>query len=191
MALLNAGEIAQLGFASCGENVYISDKVSFYGAENIHIGNNVRIDDFCVLSAGKGGIVIGNHVHIAVYSSLIGAEKITLRNYSNISSRVTIYSSSDDFSGGFMTNPMVPEKYTNVIKKPTVIGEHVIIGCGSVILPGVDLQKGCAVGALSLVKDSFPEFIKIAGVPAKAISKRLREIEKLQIQFENSKKISE
>lgn len=191
MAILNAEGIAQLGLASCGENVYISDKASFYGASNIHIGSNVRIDDFCVLSAGEGGIVIGDYIHIAVYSSLIGKGKIYLGDFCNISSRVSIYSSSDDFSGNFMTNPMVPENYTNVIKKTTIIGKHVVIGCGSVILPGVTLHKGCAVGALSLVKESFPEYMKIAGVPAKAFSTRSRDCEILQMQFENLKNISE
>ena len=190
MAFLNAEEIARIGFSSCGKNVYISNKASFYGASNIQIGDNVRIDDFCVLSAGEGGIVIGNYVHIAVYSSLIGAGKITLKNFSNISSRVSIYSSSDDYSGEYMTNPLIPEKYTNITKEDVNIGEHVIIGSGSVVLPGVELKKGCAVGALSLVKNSFEEYAVIVGIPAEKISDRVREVEKLQMSFEKVNNMS-
>lgn len=70
MTMLDRASVESMGFASVGRNVVISDKVSFYNCANISIGNNVRIDDFCVLSAGEGGIVIGNNVHIAVYSSL-------------------------------------------------------------------------------------------------------------------------
>ena len=66
MAFLTDAQLAAMGFASLGSNVLISDKASIYGANRIQIGNNVRIDDFCVLSAGDGGIYIGNYIHIAV-----------------------------------------------------------------------------------------------------------------------------
>jgi galactoside O-acetyltransferase len=67
MSFLTEEELAALGLASCGEDVKISRKTSIYGAERIAIGDHVRIDDFCVISAGAGGISIGSHVHIAVY----------------------------------------------------------------------------------------------------------------------------
>lgn len=151
MAMLSRVALEQIGFASVGENVLISDKASFYGAESITIGNNVRIDDFCVLSAGEGGIVIGNYVHIAVFCSIIGSGKITLCDFSGLSSRVAIYSSNDDYSGEYMTNPTVPSKYTGVQSDDVLIGKHAIIGSGSVVLPGVVLEDGVAVAALSLV----------------------------------------
>ena len=56
MAILTREEIEQMGFAFVGNNVFISTKASFYGTSKIHIGNNVRIDDFCVISAGEGGV---------------------------------------------------------------------------------------------------------------------------------------
>ncbi|EJN5866086.1 dTDP-4-amino-4,6-dideoxy-D-glucose acetyltransferase VioB, partial [Escherichia coli] len=55
MAYLDEIQLKEMGFKSVGENVKISDKASFYGCDNISIGNNVRIDDFCVFSAGEGG----------------------------------------------------------------------------------------------------------------------------------------
>lgn len=183
MAFLKVEEVEHLGFGSVGHNVLISSKASFYGADNIHIGNNVRIDDFCVLSAGKGGIYIGNYIHIAVYSSLIGAEKIVLKDYSNISSRVSIYSSNDDYSGLFMSNPMVPAEFTNVTHAPVIIGKHVIIGSGSIVLPGVSINAGAAIGALSLVKRDCDEFTLYAGNPLKKIKERQKDIEKLESGF--------
>ncbi|MCG9639520.1 acyltransferase [Vibrio sp. Isolate34] len=181
MAVLTHEELQQFGFVSIGNNVRISNKASIHGAQNISIGNDVRIDDFCVLSAGKGGITIGNNIHIAVYSSLIGKGSIVLEDFSNISSRVAIYSSNDDYSGEFMTNPTVESIYTNVISDAIHIGKHVVIGSGSVILPGVNLDIGTVIGALSLVKSSSTPFTILGGVPAKKIgvrSKNLLKIEK-------------
>jgi galactoside O-acetyltransferase len=176
MGFLSKKQLQDVGFKSVGANVLLSDKASIYGAEKITLGNNVRIDDFVVLSAGKEGIDIGNFIHIAVFSSLIGAGKITLGDFCNISSRVSIYSSNDDYSGEFMTNPMVPCKFTNVTQAPVFLGEHVIVGAGSVILPNVRLAKGCAVGALALVTKSFDEFCIIAGNPAVIINQRKKNL---------------
>lgn len=176
MSIYSINELNELGFQSVGTNVRISRKASFYGIERISVGSNVRIDDFCVLSAGFGGINIGNYIHIAVYSSLIGAGRITLKDYCNISSRVSIYSSSDDYSGTFMSNPMVPLEFTNVSSANVLIDEHVIVGCGSVILPGVKVGKGSAVGALSLVNKDVPKLKIVAGSPIKIISNRRDDI---------------
>ena len=60
MSFLSKKELNDLGFKSLGENVLISDKCSIYNAKNISIGDNTRIDDFAILSAGDGGIEIGN-----------------------------------------------------------------------------------------------------------------------------------
>src|SRR5258706_310368 len=126
-------------------------KTSIYGASRIALGSDVRIDDFCVLSAGAGGIRMGSYIHIAVYCSLIGRGAIEIGDFSNFSSRISIYSSNDDYSGAAMTNPMVPEEFTGVQHAPVTIGRHVIVGSGAVILPGAVLEEGVAVGAVRLV----------------------------------------
>lgn len=180
MGLLTRQQIEEMGFSHVGANVRLSDKASYYNCKNIVISDNVRIDDFCVLSAGAGGIEIGRFIHIAVYSSLIGAGKIVLHDFSNISSKVSIYSSNDDYSGTSMTNPMVPEEYTNVSHADVIIGRHVIVGSGSVILPGVTLDTGVAIGALSLVTRNCEEFGIYSGVPAKKIKERKRDLLELE-----------
>lgn len=172
MALLTREVIDGMGFCAVGENVKISDKASFYGVSTITLGSNVRIDDFCVLSAGLGGISIGNFVHLAVYSSLIGAGNIIISEFCNISSRVSIYSSSDDYSGATMTNPTIPVEYTGVTHADVILKKHVIVGCGSVILPGVTLEEGVAVGALSMVNKNCKAFGIYAGNPARRVKER-------------------
>lgn len=183
MAYLTKAQIKEMGFHHIGENCLLSDKASYYNCDNITIGNNTRIDDFSVLSAGVGGIDIGSYVHIAVFSSLIGAGKIKVLDYGNISSRVSIYSSNDDYSGEYMTNPMVPEEFTNVTHADVIIGRHVIIGSGSVVLPGVNLGDGVAIGALSLVGKSCDAFEIYSGVPARKIKDRMRNLLDVEKEF--------
>lgn len=180
MAFLSKEKIKGMGFRHVGENTFLSEKASYYNCKNISIGDNTRIDDFVVLSAGGGGIEIGSYIHVAVFSSLIGADKIVLKDFSNISSRVSIYSSNDDYSGAFMTNPMVPSELTNVTHGDVIVGRHAIIGAGSVILPNVTLEDGVAVGALSLVTKRCKEFGVYIGVPAKRIKERKRDLLKLE-----------
>lgn len=183
MTMLPRDMIEKMGFSSVGENVQISDRASFYNTAKISLGNNVRIDDFCVLSAGSGGIRIGNYIHIAVYSSLIGAGKIVLSDYCNMSSRVSIYSSNDDYSGSAMTNPTLPSQYSGVTHAEVFLGKHVIVGCGSVILPGVTLGEGVAIGALSLVTKDCDTFGIYAGNPARRVKERKRDLLELERSF--------
>lgn len=183
MAWLSRLALEEMGFATLGHNVLISDKASIYNCASIVIGSHVRIDDFCVLSAGVGGIHIGNNVHIAVYSSLVGAGKISLDNFSGLSARVSIYSSSDDYSGAVLTNPTVPAEFTHVVHADVTIGRHSIIGTGSIVLPGVTLEEGVAIGALSLVKANCQAFGVYAGTPARRIAERKRDLLQLEQQY--------
>jgi len=183
MSFYTQDELSQLGFQYIGNNVLLSKKASIYGHARISIGNNTRIDDFVVVSAGDGGINIGCNVHVAVFSSLIGAGNITLSDYSNISSRVSIYSSNDDYSGEAMTNPTIPPCYTNVSHQSVCVGKHVVIGCGCVVLPGVQIKEGTAVGALSLVKTDCKEWSVYAGNPVRKIKERKKDLLKLEVKF--------
>ena len=182
-------QLENFGFKTFGKNVLISDKCSIYGADKIEIGSDIRIDDFCVLSAGDGGIKIGNNVHIAIYSSLQGKGRITLDDFVGISSRVSIYSSNDDYFGRYMTNPTIPSQFTGVIYGDVTICKHVIVGCGSVILPNVILNMGCAVGSLSLVNTDCDELYIYGGNPLKKLFKRYDNFLKLEKEFLKLKNI--
>jgi galactoside O-acetyltransferase len=73
-----------------------------------------------------------------------------------------------------VTNPTVPAQYKDVASADVFFGKHVIVGCGSVILPGVVLHEGVAVGALSLVKEDCESFYIYAGNPARRLKQRGR-----------------
>jgi galactoside O-acetyltransferase len=170
----NEKELESIGFLSVGKNVLISRKASFYGVENISIGNNVRIDDFCILS---GKIHLGSNIHISAYTALYGGKTgIELKDYSGVSSRCAIYAESDDYSGVALTNPMVPDKYRNIIKGKVVLEKHVIIGTGSTILPNVIIGEGASVGSMSLVNKSLEDWGVYVGIPCKRIKERDRKL---------------
>jgi len=177
---LSKSQLNKLNLKSVGNNVKISDKATFYNPTNIEIGDNVRIDDYCILSAGEGGIKIENYVHIAVFCSIIGNGRVVMEDFSGLSSRVSIYSSNDDYSGNFLTNPTVPSEHTNVSHGDVHLKKHVIVGAGSVILPNVVLEEGVAVGSLSLVTKSVDEYKIVVGNPAKVLKDRKRNLKELE-----------
>lgn len=174
-------ELIELGLKDYGKNVLISKKVSIYAPENISIGNNVRIDDFCVLS---GNITIGDYVHIAVYTALFGGQAgIEIKDFSTLSSRCAVYAKSDDYSGDFLTNPMITGEYCGVVEKNVTLGRHVIVGSGSTLLPGVEIGDGCAVGAMSLVNKPLEKWGIYAGIPCKYVKPRNKKLLELEMQF--------
>jgi len=173
-------ELQELGLKKIGKNVLISRKASLYGRASIEIGDNVRIDDFCILS---GLIKIGNYIHIAAYSLLVGGSYgIELEDFSGLSSRCAIYAQTDDYSGYSMTNSTVPDKYKKVTGGKVILRRHVIIGTGTTILPDTTIEEGCSVGAMSLVNRDLPSWGIYFGIPCRKInnrSKALLEYEKI------------
>lgn len=166
-------ELISLGFKSVGKNVLLSRKCSIYGAENISIGDNVRIDDFCILS---GKIKIGNYVHISAYNALYGSLGITIGNFCGISPRCTLFSASDDFSGEYMISPMVPEDYTNVTGGIITLENYSQIGANSVVMPNIKISEGAVVGAFSFVNKDLDKWSINVGIPVRRIKNRKRNI---------------
>jgi len=120
----------------------------------------------------------------------MGGDGIYLDDFAGLSAKCSIYAVSDDYTGKSMTNPTVPMKYKPTsISAPVQIGRHCIIGCNSVVLPGVVIEDGASVGSLSLVTKSLSEWTVNTGVPCKKKSDRSRDILELEKQyFEDMKK---
>ena len=166
-----------------GTSCKISPKASIYNQENLTIGDNVRIDDFCVLSCGSG-LKIGSHVHIACYSIFYAGAGIVLEDFSEFATRTTILSATDDFSGESLVGPCIPDKYKPGLKcAPVRVGRHALLGVGCVVMPGVTIGDGVSVGALSLVKGDCVPWHIYAGVPAKMIRTRSKDMLELEKQF--------
>lgn len=166
-------ELIELGFKSIGTNVTISKKASIYGASGMEIGNNVRIDDFCILS---GNIKIGNYVHISAFVALYGKFGIEIGDFCGCSPRCTLFSASDDFTGEFMVSPMVPEEFTKLKSGLIKFENYVQIGANSIVMPGVTLKEGVSTGAFSFVNKDLDEWKIYGGIPVKLIRDRKKDM---------------
>ena len=174
-------ELSKIGFKSYGRNVLLSRKASIYGAENIEIGNNVRIDDFTLIS---GNVKIGNWIHIAAYSALYaGKYQIVLDDFVTISSRNIVYAESDDYSGVSLSTPFADGNFRHTYGEDVIFGKHVLLGTNCTILPGVNVKEGASVGAMSLVTHNLEAWGVYVGIPAKRIKERNRDILKLGEKF--------
>lgn len=179
MAFLTQDQIDSLGLKSVGKNVKISETVRFYQNHNIVIGDNVRIDDFCTLS---NSVNIGNYVHIAAYTFLMSSNTamISFGDFSGASLRVSIISSSDDYSGEHLMGPIVPYELRKMREGHVRIEPYAVIGMNSVLLPNASLSEGTALGAMSMLDSkTFPWSI-YTGIPARKIAPRSKNLLKLK-----------
>jgi dTDP-4-amino-4,6-dideoxy-D-glucose acyltransferase len=182
MSWLTRDELIEMGFGSLGRNVLLSSKGSYYNTKNIYLGDNVRIDDFCIVSAGEGGIRIGRNVHISAFASIVGQAPIDFEDFSGISNKVAVFSSTDDFVKG-MTNPTIPDRFRRLKHIPVRLGRHAVVGSNSVLLPGSELAEGTSVGALSVVRGKLEPWSVYMGNPVKRIMARSRRIIDLEKEF--------
>lgn len=172
---MTASDDALAGFREVGSNVRIFPGAKVFGREHISIGDNVIIDDFVFIYA-TAPMFIGSYVHIASFSSITGGGVVVLEDFSGLSSGVRITSGSEDFLGGGLTNPTVPEKYRKVYRSFVRVGRHAIIGANAVVLPGVTVGEGCAVGSGSVVNKSLEPWGVYVGSPARRIKARPADI---------------
>ena len=159
-------ELSGLGLKKYGNNVLISRKCSIYSPEKISIGDNVRIDDFCILS---GEITLGSYVHISAYAAMYGQFGIEMEDHTNLSVRSTIFTAVADFSGNYLMPPLVEEDKSKIIGGRVLIKKYTQITVHCVVLPSVTINEGVTVGAMSLVNNDLEEWGLYAGIPAKRI----------------------
>jgi len=180
---LTEDDLKDFGFKSLGKNIRISSDARIYGQENISIGNNVRIDDFTILSAVNGFINIGNYVFIARNSHLSGFFGIEMHDFSSMAANTVIYSASDDYSGDYLTAQAIPQKYTKHIGGPVTIGKHVIIGSGCTIMGPCNIGEGCSIGSMTLVQKELLPWGIYVGIPCRRLKERKKGLLTLEKKF--------
>jgi UDP-3-O-[3-hydroxymyristoyl] glucosamine N-acyltransferase len=174
MTYLAEEKIKEMGFHSVGHNVQISNKAAIYDAEKISIGDNSRIDDFCIIS---GSVSIGKYVHITpqclVAGGILGIE---IQDYSTLAYGVKVFTQTDDYTGDSMANSLIPKKYKKEKFEAVNLGRFSIIGTNSVIFPGANIAEGVSIGAMSLVLHPTVEWKIYAGIPARIIRDRSKKL---------------
>ncbi|MEY8716804.1 acyltransferase [Francisella philomiragia] len=181
MAYYTEEQLGKLGFKYVGKNVKISDKASIYNHDQIEISDNSRIDDFCVIS---GKLQIGRNVHITPQCLIAGGvEGIIFEDFTTVSYGVKIFTQSDDYSGETMTNSTIPKIYKKELFSKVILKKHTIIGAGSIIMPGVILNEGTSVGAMSLINKSTEAWTIYVGSPARKLKNRKKDLLNLEKQY--------
>lgn len=176
-------ELMALGLGSCGRDVRVSRKASIYSPESLFLGNHVRIDDFCIISAG-GGITIGDFVHIGGFCALYGGSGIIMEDFSGLSPRTMLFSESDDFSGESLIHPFFPIQYKPGYRRGKItLCRYSQMGCGTTVLPGITVGVGSVTGAHTLVTKDLPPWGIFMGAPAEMHAARSKEVAELAKNF--------
>lgn len=129
-------------------NVFVYKGVEIRGRKKLIIGFGTIIGDDSMLDA-RAGITIGENV--------------------NFSSGVQIWTLQHDYRDPEFR--CVPDHYG-----PVTIGNRVWIGPRVTILPNVSIGEGAVVGAGSVVTKDVPPYFVVAGIPARKIGERPRNL---------------
>jgi acetyltransferase-like isoleucine patch superfamily enzyme len=177
MNYLSNKDIKKIKFKKIGNNVLISKNASILKPNEIEIGDNSRIDDFCLL---YGSITIGRNVHITPMC-LIGAGKTTIeiKDFSTLAYGVKIFSQSKDYTDGSMANSTINQEFKKIKKGKIIIEKHVIIGANSIVFPGCIIREGTSIGAMSLVNKNTKCWSFYLGIPAIYKQKRKKISERI------------
>ena len=180
-------------FKKVGKGVVFGKGLTLRHPRKISLGNNVVLDDYCVLDAKgekNGGISIGNNVFIS-RNTIVSCKggKIEIGENTNIGVFCSIYSESSVKLGkniliaGFTyivaggTHDF-SRKDIPIMAQPSlssggvVIRDNVWLGARVTILDGVTIGRDTVVGASGLVNKDLPEFVVAAGIPARVIKQR-------------------
>lgn len=178
----NRQELECLGIKKLGEDVLIGRHVLLYHPEQLEIGDHVRIDDYTIIS---GKVTLHNYIHISHFCGLYGGEAgIEMMDFSGLSSKVTIYAVSDDYTGATLTNPTIPAEFKKkLIEMKVKIGKHGIVGANSVILPGANVGEGSSIGSMSLCTKAVDSWGIYVGIPAKKVKDRKKDLLEKEIEL--------
>ena len=147
-------QLIKQGVKLGGENIFINNTVKIYNPKSLIIGNNVRIDNFTILS-GKGKIIIEDYTHISSSCFINSSVLVKIGKFNGLSSGVKVFGSNDDYSGEFLYGPTIPDIYKKIHMAPIILKDYCMIGANSIIMPNITLHEGCVVVPLSLGKLSL------------------------------------
>lgn len=137
---------------------------------NIDIGDHNIIDIGVYISVNA---FIGNYVHIAPYTCIIGGRRSSLimEDFTAIAAGSKIICGSDNYKNSLL-GPQIKPKYRNIKTTEVIFKKYSCAGANSVVMPGVILAEGSALGANSLLTKNTEPWGIYVGSPAKLVSYR-------------------
>lgn len=134
--------------AEIGKNVTFHFRTEIRGIHKLKVGAGSIIGDNALLDARRG-LTIGKNV--------------------NIASDVTIHPGGHNIRDPFFRPPALS-------CNPIIIGDWVYIGARAMILNGVNIGEGAVLCAGCIVTKDVEPYAVVAGIPAKKISERPRDL---------------
>ncbi len=176
---------------ACGRNVSFGVNVTLRHPRKIRIGDDVAVDDGCVLDAkgtANDGIRLGRRVFLGRNTILACKDgDIVLEDGVNVSYQCAIFSASsvrvgaDTLLAAFcylvgggheLDRTDVPVIRQGRPSKGIDVGRGAWLGAGAVVLDGVSVGHDAVVGAHAVVTQDVPPFAVAAGAPARVIRDR-------------------
>jgi len=176
---------------ACGRNVVFGQNVVLRHPGKIRIGDNVVIDDNClldakgdsnrgiqigsgvfvgrnsILSCKNGDIDLGDRTNIGFNCEVFSASRVSLGADTLLAAYCYIVGGDHDFS-----DPSKAVLAQGRVSKGVTVGEGVWMGSGAKVLDGVAVGRHAIIGAQAVVREDVPDYGVAVGVPAKVIAVR-------------------
>lgn len=176
---------------ACGSNVVFGQNVVLRHPGKIRIGNDVVVDDNCLLDAkgsGNAGISIGSGVFIG-RNTILSCKNgdIEIQDGANIGFNCEVFSASrvavgrDALLAAYcylvggdheFADPSQAVLSQSRRSRGVVVGDGAWIGTGAKILDGVTVGDRAIVGASAVVRDDVPPGATAVGIPARIVARR-------------------
>jgi acetyltransferase-like isoleucine patch superfamily enzyme len=176
---------------ACGRNVIFGQNVVLRHPHKIRIGNDVVIDDNClvdakgdandgitigsgvfigrntILSCKDGNIVLGDGANVGFNCEIFSASTVTVGRDTLIAAYCYVIGGDHDFSDP--TQPILAQARRS---SGVTIGDGAWLGAGAKLLDGVTVGDRAIVGAGAVVREAVPAGAIAAGIPAKIVGQR-------------------
>ncbi len=142
-----------------GSVIYCSVRKDLLPNHRFVIGRRSVIEDYSVVNNGVGDIVIGDNARLGLRGTIIGP--VTIED--------NVVMGQNYLVSGLIHNYEDPGEDVltqGVCTKPVVIGRQTYLGANCVVVAGVTIGEHCVVGAGSIVTHDMPPYTVCAGSPA-------------------------
>ena len=176
---------------SCGRNVVFGQNVVLRHPHKIRIGDNVAIDDNClldakgetnhgisigsgvfigrnsILSCKNGNISIDDGANIGFNCELFSASEVTIGRDTLLAAYCYVIGGDHDFSDP--SRAILEQARTSAGVR---VGAGAWLGAGAKLLDGVSVGDRAIVGAAAVVRDAVPPGAIAVGIPARIVGQR-------------------
>lgn len=159
--------------AALAADAIVGKTVRIRKPERVRIGAHSIVDDFCYISCG---LTVGRWCHIGANSTIIGGDAhVTLADFVNLAPGCRLIGASNDYSGGGLVGAAIPAEFAGQsLVADITLGEHVLLGVNTVVLPGTQVPEGVSTGAFTLLgpRMKLEPWTLYVGAPARPLRKR-------------------